>query len=165
MTRESDPSSADPCDAVVEVMREVAASAGKARVTLESPPSLMTDVGAATVSRVVSNLLTNAGKYAPVGPVQVTLGRHDLNGVRVEVSDHGPGLPVEEMEAVFDPFYRVADDHPQPGTGIGLAIVRELARLHGGEAWVEPSDAGLHVVVELVGGRRSTDGVSAVPRN
>jgi two-component system, OmpR family, sensor histidine kinase MprB len=79
------------------------------------------------LERAVANLLDNARKYANAGPVEVTVG-----GGAVEVRDHGPGLPAEDLPHVFDRFYRSAGARGAPGSGLGLAIVRQVAESHGG---------------------------------
>jgi signal transduction histidine kinase len=66
--------------------------------------------------------------------------RHDR--VRIFVRDHGPGIPAEERERIFDPFYRGSTGRHLKGTGIGLAIVRKIARIYQGEAKVEETPGG-----------------------
>jgi signal transduction histidine kinase len=64
----------------------------------------------------------------------------------VRVHDEGAGIPPTEREAVFEPFHRV--DARVPGAGLGLAIVRDIARLHGGRAFVADEGPGTTVVIE-----------------
>jgi two-component system, OmpR family, sensor histidine kinase TctE len=98
---------------------------------------------------MISNLIDNAIRYAPVGG-KVTLRVFD-SPPRLEIEDSGPGIPAEERERVFAPFYRAASAHiaNQKGTGLGLTIVRDIAAMH--NAKVALSDAaggpGLRVVV------------------
>jgi signal transduction histidine kinase len=87
------------------------------------------------IGQVLANLLTNANKYAPEGArVRLTATR---NGSSVEfaVSDTGPGLSSEELEHVFERFWRAQSGETQAvgGTGLGLAIAKSLVELHGGE--------------------------------
>lgn len=139
----------EPMD-VVRVIREtISTSDAQDRITLAAPAELWIDADAVQVGRIASNLLGNAAKYAPDGPIEVRLTERALGGVRLEVIDVGPGITAEDRERVFEPFYRGQDDHPRPGTGIGLALVAEFARLHGGKAWVEPSERGAHLIVDL----------------
>jgi signal transduction histidine kinase len=86
---------------------------------------------------VASNLLSNAFKFTPAGG-RVTVRRADAAAGRVafEVEDSGPGIPQEELERIFDRFHQVEGDSAHGGTGLGLALSRELARLHGGEVAV-----------------------------
>jgi two-component system, OmpR family, sensor histidine kinase MprB len=90
------------------------------------------------IERAVWNLLENAGKWsANGGTVEVT-----LRGGEVDVRDHGPGIPAEERERVFDRFYRAASARSLPGSGLGLAIVREVAEAHGGTVNAEEAPGG-----------------------
>jgi signal transduction histidine kinase len=101
-------------------------------VIVEPEVIAMGDLSA--VERILVNLLSNASKYTPAGtPVEVTLGRGDGFAV-LTVSDHGPGIPEDEREKVFDLFYRVDDASARAtrGIGIGLALARQLVtRLDG----------------------------------
>lgn len=96
------------------------------------------------LTRIVVNLLDNAVKYGPRGQtVRVALGR--VNGTaRLSVSDQGPGVPAGDREQIWKPYRRLERDIRArlPGTGIGLAVVRELAVLHEGRAWVEDAEGG-----------------------
>lgn len=78
--------------------------------------------------RVVRNLLSNAGKYAPPDTeVQV-----DLQSSSVEVRDHGPGVPPSELHRLFEPFYRGPHAGSSKGLGLGLMVARQVVILHGG---------------------------------
>jgi signal transduction histidine kinase len=120
------------------------------RVDLDVPDELVATVDPSQVERIVANLVGNAGKYAPIGPITVRLVPLGA-GVRIEVVDEGPGIPEEERERIFEPLYRVDDEHPRPGTGIGLSLVAAFAGLHGGEARALPSERGAHIQVDLPG--------------
>jgi signal transduction histidine kinase len=63
-------------------------------------------------------------------------------GVVIVVEDAGPGVPDDIKEAIFEPFRQGSENHPSPGTGIGLALVARFAELHGGRAWVEDRQGG-----------------------
>ena len=90
------------------------------------------------LERAVLNLLDNAVKYSPVGaPIEVTVREGE-----VVVADHGPGVAEEDAARIFDRFYRSAAARSKPGAGLGLAIVREAARAHGGDATVESTPRG-----------------------
>ncbi len=100
--------------------------------------------------RIVDHLLDNSERYAGETNVEVCLTPLSSGGVRLEVRDHGPGIPSGELDRVFEPFHRLADGHPQPGTGVGLALVTAFARRHGGSAWATDTQGqGGHIVVEL----------------
>jgi signal transduction histidine kinase len=88
--------------------------------------------------KVVLNLLSNAFKFTFVGEIALTL-RAKGDRVELSVRDTGTGIPKEELPRIFERFHRVrtARGRSYEGSGIGLALVQELVRLHGGEVWVE----------------------------
>lgn len=99
---------------------------------------------------VVDNLLSNAIKYSPVGgTVVLRLGKHKENAV-IEVIDNGPGIPPEDRDRIFDPFYRgqAAAKSATKGTGLGLAIVRDYVEMHHGSVKVL-AGSGAHFRVVL----------------
>jgi two-component system sensor histidine kinase MprB len=80
------------------------------------------------LARALNNLLDNAVKHSPAGaPVEVT-----LRGGRLEVRDHGDGIPAADLDHVFDRFHRGANARDRHGSGLGLAIVRQVVEAHGG---------------------------------
>ncbi len=83
--------------------------------------------------KIVLNLLSNAFKHTFAGAITVRVGAHD-GAARLDVEDTGVGIPAEELARVFERFHRVpnARSRTHEGTGIGLALVQELVRLHGG---------------------------------
>ncbi len=88
--------------------------------------------------QIVSNLLSNARKFTPAGGrVNVSVTSRDDTAI-LEVTDSGPGVPPGEIDRIFDRFYR-GQTVKAGGSGIGLAVVRDLARAHGGEVFVENS--------------------------
>jgi two-component system OmpR family sensor kinase len=102
---------------------------------------------------LVSNVLDNAIRYSPAGGrVDVSVERHADTGPRalLVVTDQGPGIAPAERDRVFDRFYRVPGT-AAGGSGIGLALVRSIARHHGGDARLDdaPSGTGLRVSVDL----------------
>ena len=88
--------------------------------------------------KIVLNLISNAFKYTLAGSVIVRL-RPYADGVRLEVADSGVGIPAAELDKVFDRFHRIEGQggRTHEGTGIGLALVKDLAQLHGGTVSVE----------------------------
>jgi len=110
------------------------------------PGSPMTVLGDPDeVRAAVSNLLDNAVKYSqPPVHVSVETARIDGNYVQVRVRDNGAGIPKTDLKRIFKRFYRV----PGPlaarvkGTGLGLYIVRSVAKRHGGRAWAESEGPG-----------------------
>ncbi len=90
------------------------------------------------LEKILGNLLSNALKFTPAGGT-VTLRLEADDDVRITVTDTGSGIPAPELPRIFDRFYRgrLPSEQAQPGTGIGLALVRELVHLHGGTVEVE----------------------------
>jgi two-component system OmpR family sensor kinase len=99
--------------------------------------------------RLFSNLLENAVKFG--GAARARVGREDASAI-VEIDDDGPGIPVLETERVFEPFYRrePSRNRKTGGIGLGLAVVRSIARAHGGDvALVNRAGGGLTARVQL----------------
>jgi two-component system, OmpR family, sensor histidine kinase KdpD len=96
------------------------------------------------LEQVLTTLLSNAVKYWPDGGLIEVAVVRDSPGVRVDVVDHGPGVPAELADRVFEPFYRRPTDAARsvPGTGLGLAVSRGIIEAHGGRLWVEPTRGG-----------------------
>jgi signal transduction histidine kinase len=144
------------------------------RAELDEELVAMTDEGA--LRQVALNLLDNAVKYGPPGQT-VTVGAARVEGrARMWVEDEGPGIPPPDRERIWHPFVRMTRDRgssssgpARGGSGIGLSVVRELAALHGGRAWVEgrADGSGARFVVELGeargggGGERGGEGARA----
>ena len=108
------------------------------------------------LQKVFANLLSNALKYTPTGgAVRVTV-HVDEQVVHTVVRDSGPGISEADLPHVFERFYRVDESHArrQPGTGIGLALVKELVDLHGGTITVKSEEGfGSRFTVTLRRGR------------
>jgi signal transduction histidine kinase len=101
---------------------------------------------------MLRNLIDNALRYAKSG-VEVDAWREAGEAV-LTVTDDGPGIPPADRERAFDRFVRLDDarsrDEPETGgAGLGLAIVRAIARTHGGSAYLEAATPGLRAVVRL----------------
>jgi PAS domain S-box-containing protein len=97
--------------------------------------------------QIVGNLVSNAIKYAPDGPIEVTVARA-ASKVIVSVTDHGPGIALVDQERIFERFERLDTRTTQAGTGLGLYIARQLAAAMGGELTVR-SAPGVGTTFEL----------------
>lgn len=101
--------------------------------------------------QVLLNLLSNAAKAVPGGGGRVLVGLEAApDAVTIRVADNGPGIPPENLGAVFQPFRRL-DDSP-PGTGLGLPVSRRIVERHGGTLRAEPAQ-GACFVLRLPGPR------------
>ena len=90
------------------------------------------------LDRAVANLVDNALKFSPSGaPIDVS-----VHGTTIEVADRGPGIAPEDRGRVFDRFYRATSARTQPGSGLGLSIVSQIAELHGGTVTLDARDGG-----------------------
>jgi signal transduction histidine kinase len=87
--------------------------------------------------RMIRNLLENAARHG-LPPVGVTVTREG-GGAVLAVTDGGNGVPEADRERVFTPFQRLPSCEASGGAGLGLALVRQIARRHGGEAAIQPS--------------------------
>jgi two-component system cell cycle sensor histidine kinase PleC len=105
-------------------------------------PQLYADERA--LKQILINLVSNAVKFTPEGGRICVVGsRGRCGNFQIMVEDNGPGIPREKLDRIFKPFSQVDNryDRQGGGTGLGLALVRGLAELHGGRAWIE-SDYG-----------------------
>lgn len=122
----------------------------------EGLPSVFVDFR--QVVRAISTMIDNALSYAPGDDPIVVSARVLGSDLLVWVEDRGPGVPDEDKQRVFEKFYRGATSAAAPsGTGLGLTIVHEIARAHGGRAWVEdaaPKGARFVLSLPLQGVRR-----------
>ena len=101
------------------------------------------------LKRAITNLVSNAMRYGDKVIIRVA---KEGEWVRIEVDDNGPGIPLEERENVFRPFYRIDKARTQEAgnSGLGLAIARDIARSHGGHVTLgESSMGGLRAVISL----------------
>lgn len=100
------------------------------------------------IAQLISNLLENALRHTPEG-TKVRLGLHrQHDGFKIEVADNGPGIPASEHDKVFDRFYRLDRSRSTSGSGLGLAMVKAIAGLHGLTINLEDAKPGLRVVLQ-----------------
>jgi two-component system sensor histidine kinase MtrB len=142
---------------VGELIHHTATSTGAGGVPIDIAPGLSDVrllVDKRRIERVVANLVENAAQYAG-GATRLAVERANgsANAVRIVVADHGPGVAPSERDKIFDRFYRgqsAGQRGTTNGTGLGLALVAEHVRLHGGRVWVEDGiGAENRFVVEL----------------
>lgn len=145
----SEPGSRETLDlrSILEDVVEDAVFVGKP-VTLEDSEPAAVEVDPLGMRRVLGNLVENAVKYGDSARVRLFTDRQEAVA---EVHDNGPGLPDEELERVFQPFYRApaARASNKHGTGLGLAVCRSIARAHGGDVQLRRGERGLVAQVRL----------------
>lgn len=102
------------------------------------------------VRQVLAQVVGNAVKFTEHGWVRVD-ARKDRDGVRLRVSDSGPGIPPEHMDSVFERFFQLESTaaRQSPGAGLGLAIAKELTELMGGDISIAARDAGAEILIWL----------------
>jgi PAS domain S-box-containing protein len=141
----------DVGELVERVVKETTAELVDRRPVHVDVCPLRLEVDPPKVERIVENLLANAVRHTPPGtPVWVRVQPHD-HGALLVVEDAGPGVPEQLRETIFEPFRQgPAPASHAPGLGVGLALVRVFAQLHGGRAWVEErQDRGASFRVHL----------------
>ena len=101
------------------------------------------------LSQVFENLFSNAVKYAPGSPLDITIGQSN-DRLRVTFRDYGPGIPDDFVPFIFERFYRVPGERSVTGTGLGLYICKQIILAHHGKIWAESVlDEGTTFIIEL----------------
>lgn len=137
-----------------QAVREAALPDRDVRLSTDVPRGLAITADPARLNQVLANLLDNATRHSPPGgEVAVTAARNG-GGVRITVTDQGPGIPAADRARVFERFSRLdgGRDTRAGGSGLGLAIAREVVELHGGSLYAEESarGGGCRMVVDLL---------------
>jgi signal transduction histidine kinase len=103
------------------------------------------------VEQILGNLFSNVEKYAASGGSLEITSRQDGQMTSITVRDRGPGIPRGQEQRVFEPFQRLSNKLTDgvTGTGIGLTIARDLARRHGGDLVVVPTEGGACLQLDL----------------
>ncbi len=139
--------------AAVSTVEPLAAKNGL-ELSAECPSALVVHADEDKVRQILLNLLSNAIKFTPEGGHVVVLAWHEAGRVLLCVADSGIGIAPEDQERIFEEFEQVdTGEQRRQGTGLGLALTRRLAELHGGRVWVESQPgAGSRFMVELPDG-------------
>ncbi|HSO78706.1 MAG TPA: HAMP domain-containing sensor histidine kinase, partial [Chromatiaceae bacterium] len=149
----------------VELARLLSELAGRAREAgaevLVRCPDIRLGVPPAALHRALANLLANAQRYGGGHTVEIR-AEPGADACRIGVLDRGPGIPDDQLAAVFRPFHRVESSRSPDtgGAGLGLAIVRQLAQANSWQVWLENRpEGGLAAWISvpyLPGGRQAT---------
>ena len=134
-----------------EILEDVAAGArhGSAALEVAWKGDMNVELRPIAIKRCLTNIVSNAGRYASEIRIEAVRGR---TAVEITVDDNGPGIPPENYEDVFRPFFRLDQSRNAEtgGVGLGLSIARDVARSHGGEVTLAASPlGGLRVVVRI----------------
>lgn len=103
------------------------------------------------LTQMIANLLENAIRHTPAGAMIQLSVQKSGKDVDLHLADSGPGIPPEEREKVFDRFYRLDASRSTPGSGLGLALVKAVAELHGATIRLTDNQPGLIVTVSFPG--------------
>jgi signal transduction histidine kinase len=141
-----------PCDLAAiarTVVDAFAPSAEEARrtLTLAAAEPVLIDGDPELLTQMLVNLVENALRHAgPSARIEVRAERREGAPI-LSVVDNGPGVPPAERERLFDRFYRLERSRSTPGSGLGLALVAAVAKLHGGDVHLLDAGPGLEAVV------------------
>jgi signal transduction histidine kinase len=125
----------------VELLALAAEEAARDGITVEGKPVAVRG-DRTLLRRMIRNLIENARRHGGDATPDVRIGAVGNEAV-VEVRDRGPGVPAAERETIFEPFYRLAGSaETGKGSGLGLALVRQIARHHGGDVACQAADGG-----------------------
>lgn len=128
-------------DLVEEVMADIQLTTEQHTLVKEGQTDAIIQGDRERIGQVLTNLLTNAIKYAPESEKIVIKLARDEQSVIASVQDFGPGIPDEQQAHVFEPFYRVEEQgSTASGLGLGLTIAANLIKRHQGKIWVESEE-------------------------
>jgi two-component system sensor histidine kinase KdpD len=124
-------------------IRSTRSSLGQRKIETSIPADLpLVECDAVLMERVIANLLENASKYTPQRtPVHIA-AKAQGDWIRLDVRDHGPGVPPGRERQIFDKFVRGGQELSTRGVGLGLAIAKAIVEAHGGQIGVEAADGG-----------------------
>ena len=140
-------------DMAEEVICDLTAVADKKEITITQNPGTAEIIGNDTlIYRAIYNLVENAIKYNHTGGNVTVSIKEDGEFATVIISDNGPGIQQEDWQHIFEPFFRVDKSRSRDmgGAGLGLALVKEIARQHGGDVYVvQSSKNGTEIALKL----------------
>jgi signal transduction histidine kinase len=140
----------DVIDLVTKAVRDAQATTTRHKLVLAAPNKLRAKLDALRFLQVVTNVLDNAIKFSPGGPIEVDLSSSKRGPARLAVRDHGIGIPPNDRSHIFERFYQAQSGDQRAGLGLGLYVSRQIVELHGGRIDAEfPEDGGTRIVVTL----------------
>mgnify|MGYP003334942792 CR=1 FL=1 len=124
-----------------------AAEDSQHRLVLEVQDGVTFNGDRQLLAQMLSNLIENALHHTPDGTIVTVTVRKPAGKLEIEVADTGPGIPQAERDKVFERFYRLDRSRGTAGSGLGLALVKAIAGLHGLSIRLEERTPGLAVVI------------------
>jgi hypothetical protein len=140
-----------PLDSMVRDLCEIYTPVAEERgacVTLTEAPNVQYFGHRELLGQAVANLIDNALKYAGGAPIALALENRGKE-VAILVADGGPGIPDHRRDEAMAKYRRLEDARTDEGSGLGLAFVRAVARLHGGDLTLEDNGPGLCAIIRL----------------
>lgn len=129
-------------DKTIEMFQLRAAGKSVALRREPSPPGVQVRADSTRLLQVLSNLTGNAVKFTPPGGEITVRAETTHDHVLFTVEDTGPGIPEDQREHLFDPYWQAAGSEQRGSLGLGLFICKSLVEAHGGTIWVEPREGG-----------------------
>jgi two-component system sensor histidine kinase VicK len=132
-----DKSSFDLCELIEEIKHEQLVLSSSHELIFHCYPSVMVNADRAKIAQVINNLISNAVKYSPGGS-KIELSCQDLGDrIKLSVSDQGIGIRPQDLDRLFERYYRVENNSNISGFGIGLYLCAEIIERHHGRIWAE----------------------------
>ncbi|WP_100218569.1 ATP-binding protein [Alicyclobacillus hesperidum] len=140
----------DLADVVQSALREVTELTQHHPVHVKAPEHApVVQVDEMFFQQALVNLISNAAKYSPKGtPIEISIFTEEGDAV-ISVRDYGVGIDEDEIERIFDKFYRSRKTNGVPGTGLGLAIVKAMVEAHGGTISIQRLNQGTAFIIRL----------------
>lgn len=137
---------------LVDLLEDVAedarfeAASKDCRIVVEAMDEMTAEGDIELLRRALENVVRNAVRHAPVKSVVTIAGGEEASGIVIRISDAGSGVDESDLETIFEPFHRAPNAKPFEGYGLGLAITRQVMKLHGGSVTAENVSEGGFVV-------------------
>ncbi len=146
-----EPQTIDLSQLVTDIGASLQRNTQQHTIRVRAPESFALEADPLRLEQVLINLIDNAIKYSPQGgDIEIDLEVRDTPMLRLSVTDHGIGIPVERRAQIFDRFYQAHRDGYLGGMGLGLYISRQIVELHNGQISAEfPDEGGTRFVVQL----------------
>lgn len=137
-------------ETIIETMSVVRRDGERIQLSCQNCPPSALLLDPRLIEHILINLLSNALKYSPVTASVNVILNHKGDRLEFSVVDRGIGIPAEEQKQLYQPFFRASNSAEFEGTGLGMSIVYEAVRVHGGRIAIESAEGrGTHFIVDL----------------